>query len=82
MNTDIEEFTRTIGEGIEKADFKTQRSIIELLDVRGKLAIENNEKVVYISCKLGQQNRSPIPTSPLSNNHNRTPVRLTAKLVF
>ena len=52
---------------MQTADFKAKRQIIDLLDVRGTLSIEDNEKVVYVTCKLGQQRRSLTPISPLSN---------------
>ncbi len=40
------------------------RRYFELLDVRGKIAIENGEKVVHASCKLGRQRLSVVETSP------------------
>jgi hypothetical protein len=44
----IEAFCAKIRNGLDLADFNTQRLIIELLDVRSKIAFENNEKVVYL----------------------------------
>ena len=38
----------------DKASFDTKRQIPELLDLRGKLAIDNQEKVVHIKCLIGQ----------------------------
>jgi hypothetical protein len=48
--------------------------------MRGKLAIENNEAVIYVSCKLGKQRVSVVQTSPSSNNHNVPPFLVTARL--
>jgi len=59
-----------------------KRKLIELLDVRGKLAIENEEKVIYISCKLltEPQRRSLVQTSLLRCNHNRTQIEISTRL--
>ncbi len=48
----IEAFCAKIRDGLDKADFNTKRQIIELLDIRGKIAFENNEKVLYIKCLI------------------------------
>jgi len=64
---ELEEIAQGIYDGILDADFKTKRQVIDLLDVRGTLSIEDNEKVVYVTCKLGQQRPSPTPTSLLSS---------------
>jgi hypothetical protein len=52
---DIKEFARRIKEGLAAADesFHSRRRIIEMLDVRATLTIENKEKVVYAQCRLG-----------------------------
>ena len=62
---ELEEFVDVVRQGIQVADFETKRRIIDLLDVRGKLAIENEEKVVHVICKLEKQQRSLVQTSPL-----------------
>ncbi|MBK8421043.1 hypothetical protein [Candidatus Villigracilis saccharophilus] len=59
----IEAFCAKIKNGLEQADFNTKRQIIELLDVRGKIAFENNEKVLYLKCLISQQQRFPVPIS-------------------
>ncbi len=61
---EITAFAESIKDGIRKADFETKRRIIDLLDVRGKLAIESGEKVVYVTCKLEQQPQSLVQTLP------------------
>jgi site-specific DNA recombinase len=63
----IQEFCAKIGRGLEIADFVTKRKIIELLDVRGKFAIENDEKVLYLRCLIEQQPVSLQQISPLLN---------------
>jgi len=52
----IIEFSKQVQMGMEKADqsFATQRQIVELLDVSVTLAVEDGERVVYLSCRLGQ----------------------------
>jgi hypothetical protein len=65
--TYIEAFCAKIRNGLDQADFNTKRQIIELLDVRGKVAFENNEKVIYIKCLIPQQQVSRVLISHLSN---------------
>jgi len=71
---DIEAFCAQVREGLENATFEQKRQLIDMLDVRGKLAIENDEKVVYVKCFLGQQLLSVARTSPSLNiGVTRTP---------
>jgi hypothetical protein len=62
---ELEEFAQRVREGIHEADFNTKRHIFDLLDVRGTLAIENEERILYITCKLGEQQQSLMQTSHL-----------------
>jgi site-specific DNA recombinase len=80
----IEDFCAKIRPKLEEATFDTRRQIIELLDVRGKIAYENDEKVIYLKCLITpeQQPLLPIVISHSSNLHWHTPVELTAKVVF
>ena len=64
---DIEAICAQVRDGLETATFEQKRQLIDLLDVRGKLAIENDEKVVYVKCILGQQLLSVARTSHLSS---------------
>ncbi|MDI9547522.1 MAG: hypothetical protein QM346_07950 [Chloroflexota bacterium] len=52
-------FTAKVAEGLEKADddFETRRRIIDILDVRATLAIEDGKKVVYLSCRFLEDGR-------------------------
>jgi hypothetical protein len=61
---------------------KPSYSIIELLDVRGTLAIENEEKVIYVKCHLGQQLVSVARTLPWQCNHKGHPIVLRTRLVI
>ena len=66
----IEEFCTKIRRGLDHADFNAKRQIIELLDIRGKIAFENGQKVIYLKCLIDtqeQQQRLPIQISPSSN---------------
>jgi site-specific DNA recombinase len=63
----IQSFCAKIRKGLDQADFNTKRQIIELLDIRGKVAFENNEKVIYLKCLISQQQVSRVLISPLSN---------------
>ena len=51
----IEAFCAKIREGLDLANFITKRQIIELLDIRGKIAFENGEKVIYLKCLINPQ---------------------------
>ena len=79
----IEMFLSEVREGIEHSTFEEQRKILDLLNVRGKLAMENNEKVIYKTCLLNPepQRLSLVQTSPWSNNHNRTHIETFTRLV-
>jgi hypothetical protein len=65
--TYIEAFCAKIRHGLDQADFNTKRQIIELLDIRGKIAFENNEKVLYLKCLISQQQVSRVLISHWSN---------------
>ncbi len=61
---EIEKVFKKIQMGINKATFDAKRRILELLDLRGKLAVKNGIKEVYIKCLIGQQQLSLVQTSP------------------
>lgn len=61
----IEMFCAKIRKGLDKADFNIKRQIIELLDIRGKIAFENNEKVLYIKCLIQPQQVSRVTLLPV-----------------
>lgn len=56
----IQEYTKVVAEGLRVAEesFEARRQIIELLDVRVTLTIEDDEKVVYVRCILGDDSLS------------------------
>jgi hypothetical protein len=56
-----------IGVGLDNATFEDKRKYFDWLQVRGKLAVENDEKVVYAKCRIGEQRLSVVATSPSSN---------------
>ena len=81
----IEAFWAKIRTGLDQADFNAKHQFIEVLDIRGKIAFENGQKVVYLKCLTDpkeQQQRLPIRTSPLSNNHKGHPVVLKTRLLL
>ena len=53
-----------------------------MLDVRGTLAIENEEKVIYVKCHLGQQLVSVARTLPWQCNHKGHPITISIRLVL
>lgn len=61
---EIEAECNEIRDGLDNATFEDKRRYFELLNVRGKLAVENEEKVVYVSCRFKQQRLSVAPTLP------------------
>jgi site-specific DNA recombinase len=57
----IEAFCAKIKPKLEQVNFDTRRQIIELLDVRGKIAFENYEKVIYLKCLITQEQQPLLP---------------------
>jgi len=51
----IAEFAQEVAQGLEKADndFAARRQLIEMLDVRATLAVEDGQKVAYVRCMMG-----------------------------
>jgi hypothetical protein len=62
---EVEASFAEIRDKLENASFQSKRHLIEMLDVHGKLIIEENRKVIYITCLLQQQQRSLTLTSHL-----------------
>jgi len=79
----IEAFCAKIRKGLDQADFNARRQIIELLDVRGRFAYENGQKVLYLKCLIDppeQPPRLPMQISPSLNNHDGNQIELTARV--
>ena len=66
---DIVAFCNEIRPRLENSSFNNRRHLFDLLDVRGTLAVEDGEKVVYAKCKLvlDQQKLSLVATLPSSS---------------
>jgi len=65
---DIKAYCESIKDVLDSATFEQKRHVLEMLDVRGTLAIEDNERVIYVKCLVTPQQRlSLAPTSPSSN---------------
>lgn len=64
---EIEKFCAEIRGKLEAASFESKRHLIEMLDVHGKLIIENDEKIVEVTCLITPQRVSLALTSHLSN---------------
>ena len=79
---DIKAFCDAIRDRLENATFEQKRQLIEMLDVRGTLAIENEEKVIYVKCHLGQQLVSVARTLPWQCNHKGHPIIIRIRLVL
>jgi hypothetical protein len=79
---EIQEYCDSIRDRVDTASFDEKRQLIELLDVRGKLAIENGEKVVYVTCLLEPQPVSLALTSHSLCRQQQYSVELTARFVF
>jgi hypothetical protein len=63
----IESFCSEVRDGLDNATFEDKRRYMDLLDLRCKLALEDQEKVAYVKCKLGAQRLSVALTSPSLN---------------
>lgn len=57
----IEAFCAKIRPILAEADFSTRRQIIELLDIRGKIACENGERILYLKCLIQQEQQLRFP---------------------
>lgn len=69
----VYDFAAEVAEGLSAADedFETRRRIIELLDVRATLAIEEGERVVYPRCRFWDGRPLSIVTTNTSTyGHN------------
>lgn len=53
---EIKAFAEQVAQGLDAAanNFSARRRIIEMLNVRGSVDVENEEKVVYVECALGE----------------------------
>lgn len=60
----IEEYCAKIGENLDHATFESKRRILDLLDVHGTLAVENEERILYLTCAIDPQPLSLVLTSP------------------
>jgi len=81
----IEAFCAKIKTWLENADLKTRRQIIDLLDIRDKVAFENNEKIIYLRCLINIQEQQPVLRIPISPSSNRQPqysIELTARMIL
>ena len=47
---DIEKFVNEIRSELKQITFENKRRVIEYLDVRATIAVEDGEKVVYVKC--------------------------------
>lgn len=57
----IETFCDRIRPVFDQAEFGTRRQIIEMLDVRGKIAFENGEKVICLKCLVIPEQQPLVP---------------------
>ena len=53
-----------VGDGLDNAAFYDRRRYFNWLDVRGKLAVEDSERVAYAKCRIGERRLSLVQTSP------------------
>ena len=62
--TTLMRFVGKLGKGLEaaEADFNKRRQLIEDLDVKGILAVEDDKKMVHISCVIGKDVLAVAPT--------------------
>jgi hypothetical protein len=73
--TYLEQFCNAIREGLDAATLDDKRRYFDLLDVQGKVALENDEKVIYVKCKLGEQRLVRAATSHLSSTGETSTIR-------
>jgi hypothetical protein len=63
--TSLQEFAEQITDRIDvvAADFASMRRVLELLDMKVVLAVEDGHKVIYVTCGLGSSRVSPTSQS-------------------
>ena len=64
---EIQLFCNNVRDRLDTTDFDERRQLFEMFDVRGTLALENEEKVVNVSCLISPQPVSLALTSHLLN---------------
>ncbi len=79
--TSLQEFAQRVTAKIDvaAAGFASMRRVIELLDVRAVLVVEDGEKVIYVSCGLGRGRVLPESQTTIELRHQDTP---TANFAF
>ena len=60
-------YSMIVSDRFDTTDFDERRQLFEMFDVRGTLALENEEKVVNVSCLISPQPVSLALTSHLLN---------------
>lgn len=78
----IGEFCAKIRVNLEHPPFEAKRRNLERLDVHGTLAVENGERILYLTCAIYPQQVSLVLTSPWLSNHKGHPHTITAKLLI
>jgi len=70
----VRDFAQHVGAGLEDAenDFKARRKLIELLDVRAMLAVEEGDQVVYFRCILSDEVLRIVPIQTRPSGWRRT----------
>ncbi len=79
---EIQEYCDSIRDRLDTANFEEKRQLIDLFDVRGTLAIEDEEKVVHVTCLLTPQSRSLALTLLWRSNHKGTQYMVRARLLI
>ena len=53
----VKDFAEKVKEGLAAADdnFESRRELIEMLDIQVRLTIEENKKIAYVQCRLGEK---------------------------
>ncbi|MFC2046567.1 recombinase family protein [Chloroflexota bacterium] len=71
----LQAFAAQVANGMDAAeqDFETRREIIELLNVEGTLAVEDEQKVIYVRCMLGDEELSIASKNTCSRSSRRMP---------
>ena len=56
LYAETEAFCAEVREGLEYyATFEDKQRYLDLLDLHGNMAVENDERVLYVTCRLGKQ---------------------------
>lgn len=82
---EVKAFAVEISKDLEsfRQDFEGRLRLVEMLDVNATLKVEEGEKVIYVQCRLGDENLSFEKLESYGRGHKQQPgIVLTTRLLL